>query len=76
MKISDPEVLALSGEQMHPILRHTGNPSHMVLGTVFEISKMELFKADEYEVSDYKRVAANLKSGDKAWIWVASDEGG
>ena len=74
VQITDATVLALSGEAMHPILRRTGDPSHFVLGSVYEISKIELFAADEYEVGDYKRVLAVLKSGRKAWVYVARDE--
>ena len=70
IQITDPKVLALSGEAMHPILRRIGDASHFVLGSVYEISKMELFAADDYEVGDYKRVLADLKSGRKAWVWV------
>jgi len=74
VQVTDAAVLALSGEAMHPILRRTGDPNHMVLGSVYELSKMELFAADEYEVGDYKRVLADLKSERKAWVYVAGDE--
>ena len=73
LQITDPKVLALSGEAMHPILRYTGEAGDFVLGTALEVSKLELFAADDYEVDDYKRVEADLKSGRKAWIYVAGD---
>lgn len=73
VQITDPKVLALSGEAMHPILRYTGRDGDFVLGTALEVSKLEVFAADDYEVDDYKRVEADLKSGRKAWIYVAGD---
>ena len=73
VQITDPKVLALSGEAMHPILRYTGGAGDFVLGTAFAVSKIELFAADDYEVDDYKRVLADLKSGRKAWVYVAGD---
>lgn len=73
IRITDPKVLALSGEAMHPILRYTGEARDFVLGTALEVSKLEIFAADDYEVDDYKRVEADLKSGRKAWIYVAGD---
>jgi gamma-glutamylcyclotransferase (GGCT)/AIG2-like uncharacterized protein YtfP len=48
-----------------------------VPGTVFEISAAELAEADEYEVSDYRRVLVPLASGEQAWVYVfAGDEPG
>ena len=32
-------------------------------GTVFELSREEITRADDYEVDDYQRVRAVLKSG-------------
>jgi hypothetical protein len=37
---------------------------------VFQITPQELAAADEYEVSEYKRVAVTLKSGLTAWAYV------
>jgi hypothetical protein len=34
-----------------------------VAGTVFELSREEITRADDYEVDDYQRVRAVLKSG-------------
>ncbi|MEV4349998.1 gamma-glutamylcyclotransferase family protein [Actinoplanes sp. NPDC049596] len=72
VEITDPQVLALSGETHHPILLATGNPADGVDGAVFEVTDAELLKADEYEVDDYRRVAAPLASGDSAWVYVAA----
>lgn len=70
LKIEDPEVVSISGKTHHPIVHFTGNPADAVEGTVFKISMEELLRADEYEVSDYKRVRANLKSGSQTWVYV------
>lgn len=68
--IDDPEVVATSGKTHHPIVRHSGQPQDRVAGTVFEISDAELAQADEYEVDAYRRVAADLASGGRAWVYV------
>ena len=73
LKITDPKVLASSGQEYHPILRRSGESSDQVVGTVFTISAAELAAADRYEVADYQRVATRLLSGQMAWVYVAVD---
>lgn len=63
VEITDPDVIAKSGERFHPIVVPTGNPNDEVDGTVFEITPSELLAADQYEVADYKRVTVGLRSG-------------
>jgi len=70
VEITDPAVLAASGEKFHPIVSPSGNPADEVPGTVFRITAKELAAADEYEVADYKRIEVTLKSGLKAWVYV------
>ncbi len=70
LEIKDPQVIATSGKTHHPIVEYTGNVLDTVAGTVFKISSKELQQADEYEVSDYKRVRASLKSGEQTWVYV------
>ena len=70
IEITDPEVLAKSGEKFHPILRYTGLSAHFVLGSVFEITASELNRADSYEVDDYERIETVLRSGKTAWVYV------
>ena len=70
VEITDPDVLAKSGERFHPIVAPTDDPGEKVDGMVFEISAAELAAADRYEVSDYKRVEVVLCSGLKAWVYV------
>lgn len=73
LEIKDPDVVATSGENIHPIITYTGNPEHQVRGTVFEISFQELMQADSYEVSDYKRIKVQLDSGVFAWVYVQAE---
>lgn len=68
--IDDPAVVAASGKSRHPIVRFTGSPSDHVEGLVFEVSDVELARADRYEVGAYRRVRAQLLSGRKAWVYV------
>ncbi|MCO1335736.1 gamma-glutamylcyclotransferase [Microbulbifer sp. OS29] len=72
VKISDPEVVRASGKEYHPILQYTGNSSDEVGGTVFELTFVEIQQSDGYEVDEYKRVSAQLKSGLSAWIYTAA----
>ena len=69
VEITDPDVLAKSGTAHHPIVM-PGRKDDAVEGTVFEITSEELAAADRYEVSDYKRIAAPLRSGVTAWVYV------
>ena len=74
VKITDPQVLAESGQHWHPILRRTSAPQAAVQGTVFDISEAELLRADSYEVDDYHRIEVQLASGCRAWVYVARDQ--
>ncbi|MBS0625162.1 MAG: gamma-glutamylcyclotransferase [Verrucomicrobia bacterium] len=71
VKITDPEVIAKSGEDVHSIIHFSGDPKDQIPGMVFQISKEELERADQYEVDDYKRVQVKLLSGISAWVYVA-----
>ncbi len=73
VRITDPDVLAVSGLTHHPILFATGSAADTVAGSVLEITDNELLRADDYEVDDYQRVAAPLSSGGTAWVYVARD---
>ena len=70
VEITDPAVLAASGERFHPIVSPSGDPTDEVAGTVFRISAEELAAADRYEVADYQRVQVRLTSGREAWVYV------
>lgn len=71
VEITDPDVLAKSGERFHPIVRRSGDAADRVAGMVFSITPEELAAADAYEVDDYERVEAELASGLRAWVYVA-----
>lgn len=68
--ITDPQVIATSGSDRHPILRPSERDDAAVEGMVFAISKAELLAADVYEVDDYERVSVVLRSGDHVWVYV------
>lgn len=70
VQIDDPNVVATSGKTHHPIVTFTGDTTDRVDGVVFEITDIELELADKYEVSAYQRVAAQLSSGKRAWVYV------
>jgi len=70
VKIKDPSVIATSGTDIHPILKATHMRDDEVEGTIFEVTPEELARADEYEVEEYTRVAAEFKSGTIAWVYV------
>ncbi len=70
--ITDPEVIATSGKDRHPILR-PGQASDSVQGGRLELDDAELLQADEYEVDDYVRVQVVLGSGTEARVYVAGD---
>lgn len=71
--ITNPEVIKKSGKTTHPILVR-GDQNDSVKGMVFDVTKAEIAQADEYEVSDYKRIAVQLKSGTQAWVYVSVKE--
>jgi gamma-glutamylcyclotransferase (GGCT)/AIG2-like uncharacterized protein YtfP len=62
--------VATSGLRFHPVVAESGDGNDTVEGSVFEVTDAELAAADAYEVSDYKRVAARLRSGETAWVYV------
>jgi len=70
IEITDPAVLAVSGETHHPIVRPSDDPADAIEGTVFTVTDAELAAADAYEVDDYVRVAVTLRSGLDAWVYV------
>ncbi len=74
LRITDPDVLALSGAEYHPILTPSDNPGDCVAGTVLAITVSELKAADSYEVDDYARVSLELTSGLQAWVYLSADQ--
>jgi gamma-glutamylcyclotransferase (GGCT)/AIG2-like uncharacterized protein YtfP len=72
VEISDPQVVARSGQAHHPMVVETGDDNDSVAGTVFEITDDELAAADGYEVDDYHRILVSLASGVRAWVYVSA----
>ena len=71
VRIEDPQDVATSGKTHHANVTFNGRNDSRVSGTVFEITEAELAAADQYEqVATYKRVAAMLASGKRAWVYV------
>jgi hypothetical protein len=68
--ITDASVVADSGSDQHPVAVRSGDLGDAVDGTVFELTAEDMAAADAYEVDDYRRVEADLRSGTKAWVYV------
>jgi len=74
LEITDPDVLATSGERFHPIVVPSEDPADEVAGTLFQISEEELWAADAYEVADYARTQVRLTSGAEAWVYIRAED--
>lgn len=70
LKIVDPDVLAISGKEFHPIAIHTGNPDDCVEGTLFDVTQTEILRSDRYKADNYKRIHLQLRSGCAAWLYI------
>jgi gamma-glutamylcyclotransferase (GGCT)/AIG2-like uncharacterized protein YtfP len=74
LEITDPDVLAVSGETHHPIVVPTGDDSDQVAGVVFEVTDDDISAADGYEVDGYHRILVSLASGVRAWVYVSASD--
>jgi hypothetical protein len=74
IEITDPAVIAASGETHHLIMRRCADPAEAVEGVIFEITPAELAAADAYEVDDYVRIEVRSRSGLTTFVYVAADE--
>ncbi len=70
LEIEDETVIAISGKPIHNMARFTGRGSDVVSGVVLAVTPEEIQKADEYEVPAVKRVAVDLESGMRAWVYI------
>ena len=70
IEIDDEETVALSGKSTHKIARYTGESSDRISGTVYALTSAELDSADSYEADAYVRVAVELESGRRSWVYV------
>lgn len=73
LSITDPVIVALSGSDVHPVLRR-GSRTDEVAGSALQLSPKELEQADRYEVSDYVRIGVTLKSGRRAFVYVHRED--
>ena len=71
--ISSPDVVGISGLEVHTIARRTGNPTDRVPGVVFRLTAAELEATDLYETDAYARVEVALASGVRAFVYVGPD---
>jgi len=72
LTITTAGVIGVSGSAEHPIAVATGHDDDEIVGTVMTLTEVELSAADRYEVADYTRIEVLLRSGAKAWAYVAS----
>jgi hypothetical protein len=70
LRVEDPQFVATSGKTHHAIVKFNGRNDCRVHGTVFEVSEIELVRADQYEPAGYKRIIALLASGKQAWVYA------
>ncbi|MGJ9371896.1 gamma-glutamylcyclotransferase family protein [Nesterenkonia sp. CF4.4] len=69
LRITDPEVIATSGKDLHPALL-PGTDKDLVQGVALELAPDELAAADHYERVSYRRVPVSLISGRSAWAYL------
>jgi gamma-glutamylcyclotransferase (GGCT)/AIG2-like uncharacterized protein YtfP len=72
VEIEDTRVAEVSGADVHPLLRETGDARDKVVGMLLWLTADELEAADEYEVSLYRRASVTLASGRAAWVYVTA----
>ncbi len=68
--IVDPDVIGLSGAEVHRIARPTGDRADRVPGVVLELDADGLAAADAYETDAYTRTEVTLASGTRAWLYA------
>jgi hypothetical protein len=74
VRIVDPDVIAKSGRDEHPILRRSPAGGASVMGSALAVEPEDVAKADAYEVADYRRIAVTLSSGRNAYVYVAAED--
>jgi hypothetical protein len=72
--IDDPKIAKRIGRDHHANARFTGSARSHVPGMAFDVTDAELARCDGYEREfAYVRVAATLRSGKRAWVYVHAD---
>ena len=75
IEIADPAFLARGGSKDQRIALPSAHKEDALEGTVLELTREELLRADSYEPADYSRVEVVLASGRKAWIYAGATGG-
>ncbi|MCM8569456.1 gamma-glutamylcyclotransferase [Gramella jeungdoensis] len=55
----------------YPAIKSSADQKNIVQGTLLQLDREELIKADRYEGNSYLRKKLNLESGITAWVYVA-----
>jgi len=71
--ITDPDVLATSGMEVHKILRRSKD-APPIAGVALAIMAADLPAVDDYEGENYARIAVTLASGRRAFVYVAPEQ--
>ncbi|RMX02223.1 gamma-glutamylcyclotransferase [Corticibacter populi] len=64
------DAAALAGQTRYPMLRPANANAAPIAGLVYELSEIQLQRADHYEGPAYARVRVVLRSGREAWVYV------
>lgn len=76
VRITDPDVVAVSGSDTHPILVASDDPADGVEGSALHVDEDDLLAADRYESADYERTRVVLASGALAWLYASAADPG
>ena len=70
IEIDDEEFLAKGeGSKQLTAVAYSGG---VINGMVFEITPEEIAMIDEYEPHNYERIVVTLRSGKRAWLYLAA----
>lgn len=69
--ISIPDASINNQENTYLIISFTGNNTDKIDGLMYDVNQDDLFQADQYEGSSYRRIEVVLTSGQKAWVYAA-----
>jgi len=70
IEITDKTFLSKGADKYQKTLVTSDNKSDKVSGIALEVTRSELWIADQYEPCNYKRVKVRLDSGNEAWIYI------
>lgn len=70
LHVSNPDLVSLTGSDLHPAVRRTDEPEDAVAGMLYQITQAELAATDERLTQVYTRLWERLESGAQAWVYV------